>query len=1018
MFRQTRQLAVRQFSRSAATICDSPWFRLVIAVMLTCLLLPVPRARAITISFSYDERARPSFDPDGTELKRIAAHAAALWSSYILDDRSFHFDLSWGNLDGGRLGQHEDFLGFATNNIIIDTRDVNGVDRNWFFDPTPFSNEEFNGMNQTLVRDMNPTDVEDGFSGSPPAVLETGFNGFTSPGSPAHGKIDLFSIVLHEMGHELGMNYTFNESVYDFNSNTVGGQSLGVVEGSGYEIALDTVLMTDWPNLSTATAERRLPSATDILATFNESVTAVPDGHGGWQVIYFDNYNLPRVDFIGAASNSWHETLNWIGGAVPDYDNEAFIRHGGMVIQSDGTSTAKALTISDASSLTVRGQKLYVFGDTNVGKNGTRGDLNIGNFDGSFSNFQTDKLFLNNGVVNIFNSTGSLDVNREMAIASNGILMGAGTVRVSGNLINNGQINGGTFLLFGFGGTLTLATSGVGARLDLDGNGSESGEISATIGNLAVYGPLADDFNGRAGIAETRTMSFSQPWKMMGNLSLNGGADASHLATLAGAQVTIGSQVDVNGQSLISAPVILNNPAVVNLPDANDTLILAGPSTLRGGNITGNGTLAIQGATSVAMPNSLVPEDFPTEISPLFFVVADTDLTLELDPNIEPSSTSVFIGGFTTYALNVPLQVRTGGVMTASVSNLYLPRQTTMSGGQITGLSTVNQVGSLVVDGNSTINPNTYLWGVDTLTHNTTIRAGKRLDLTPNRIVRTDGTQEYRGNIVLETGATLNVNTGIADSWTMAGDLAMGIGSTVTGDNLVNTGQVHGNGFVNVARFENAGRVTPGRMFGGLQMTNTNFVQTPAGVLDIVLGSSFIGNGSGILRTGTAQLAGTLALSLSGGFNPAPGTEFDLLTASSISGQFGNVQINVPFGSSLLGDVLYYPNRVTFRVDLLNPAPRLTADFNADGKVDGTDLIAWQQAYGEGAIKRGATAGDADGDSDIDGRDFLAWQRQITPVGKGTISSRTLFTAVPEPSTMLLGLLAVAGTACSRRSVK
>lgn len=48
MLRQTRQLACRQFSRSAAMICDSPWFRLAIVVMLTCLLLPLPRARAIT----------------------------------------------------------------------------------------------------------------------------------------------------------------------------------------------------------------------------------------------------------------------------------------------------------------------------------------------------------------------------------------------------------------------------------------------------------------------------------------------------------------------------------------------------------------------------------------------------------------------------------------------------------------------------------------------------------------------------------------------------------------------------------------------------------------------------------------------------------------------------------------------------------------------------------------------------------------------------------------------------------
>jgi hypothetical protein len=46
MFRQTRQLATRHFSHTTAVICDSPWFRLTVVVLLTFLLLPVPRLRA------------------------------------------------------------------------------------------------------------------------------------------------------------------------------------------------------------------------------------------------------------------------------------------------------------------------------------------------------------------------------------------------------------------------------------------------------------------------------------------------------------------------------------------------------------------------------------------------------------------------------------------------------------------------------------------------------------------------------------------------------------------------------------------------------------------------------------------------------------------------------------------------------------------------------------------------------------------------------------------------------------
>lgn len=51
----------------------------------------------------------------------------------------------------------------------------------------------------------------------------------------------------------------------------------------------------------------------------------------------------------------------------------------------------------------------------------------------------------------------------------------------------------------------------------------------------------------------------------------------------------------------------------------------------------------------------------------------------------------------------------------------------------------------------------------------------------------------------------------------------------------------------------------------------------------------------------------------------------------------------------------------------------LEADFNQNGKVNGADLEIWQAALGVN------DAGDADGDGDTDGRDFLIWQRQFIP---------------------------------------
>ena len=75
-------------------------------------------------------------------------------------------------------------------------------------------------------------------------------------------------------------------------------------------------------------------------------------------------------------------------------------------------------------------------------------------------------------------------------------------------------------------------------------------------------------------------------------------------------------------------------------------------------------------------------------------------------------------------------------------------------------------------------------------------------------------------------------------------------------------------------------------------------------------------------------------------------------------------------------------------------------DFNEDGTVDGSDLLAWQEGFGttSGAVH---TDGDADEDGDVDGFDFLAWQRGLTP--KAAVSS----IAVPEPSSVTLMFLSL-----------
>jgi hypothetical protein len=91
------------------------------------------------------------------------------------------------------------------------------------------------------------------------------------------------------------------------------------------------------------------------------------------------------------------------------------------------------------------------------------------------------------------------------------------------------------------------------------------------------------------------------------------------------------------------------------------------------------------------------------------------------------------------------------------------------------------------------------------------------------------------------------------------------------------------------------------------------------------------------------------------------------------------------------------------------PGNFLSADFDEDGDVDGTDLGTIKTNFGAGNA-----GGDTDGDGDTDGADFLTWQRQLgtTPP---TVAAAG---AVPEPTAIALVLTAGAALAVARRRSK
>lgn len=143
---------------------------------------------------------------------------------------------------------------------------------------------------------------------------------------------------------------------------------------------------------------------------------------------------------------------------------------------------------------------------------------------------------------------------------------------------------------------------------------------------------------------------------------------------------------------------------------------------------------------------------------------------------------------------------------------------------------------------------------------------------------------------------------------------------------------------------------------------------------------------------------------------------------SSSGGHFDfNVQSEVWDSDGIISEALLDPSSTTsdrkyltkldaallrdLGYDVLSAFASTAADFDTDGDVDADDLLAWQTAYGSGGA-------DADDDGDTDGSDFLVWQTQFDG-GVETIANSTV---VPEPATMLLISIAIAGCGLTRLS--
>ncbi len=115
---------------------------------------------------------------------------------------------------------------------------------------------------------------------------------------------------------------------------------------------------------------------------------------------------------------------------------------------------------------------------------------------------------------------------------------------------------------------------------------------------------------------------------------------------------------------------------------------------------------------------------------------------------------------------------------------------------------------------------------------------------------------------------------------------------------------------------------------------------------------------------------------------------------SAIAGTGNQLTIRLFSHTDGQAEAYAFDNLIVTGLVAANPA-----DFNNDGLVNSADLTAWRNNFG---LASGATKaqGDANSDGCVDGADFLVWQRSF-----GAGSATAIAATVPEPATLLLGVL-------------